>query len=153
YWSNELLGFKIGDLVLKRIANRLLDEMPEKGHLAHVNNNEFVFTVQNYETKETVIEFADKIIKRINKQLAVERYELYITTSIGISFYTENGEKKLTILENAHSALNRAKRLGKNNYQYLVPKDISSHKKYMLEKDLRHAISNEEFELYYQPQV
>src|SRR5699024_2152720 len=104
--------------------------------------------------KDKIEQLAKIIIKRIGEKLVVQDYEIYVTASIGISFYPENGKDKLAILENAHSAVYHAKSLGKNNYQlYSFNRDIDSHKKYMLEKDLRHAIENKELEIYYQPQV
>src|SRR5690625_2414461 len=154
HWITNYLGHQIGDKVLKVIANRLISLCPENGFLAKENSDAFIFIVYNFHDKEGVFNIAEHIIQHIAKPVKVEDYEFHVTASLGISFYPDNGDRKLILLENAHTALYHAKSLGKNNYQiYSFDRDISAHKKYMLEKDLRQAIINEEFEVYYQPQV
>ncbi|MFA1822258.1 EAL domain-containing protein [Virgibacillus oceani] len=151
---NDSLGYQIGDKVLINVANRLISILPENGYAARLGSNDFIIIIENYKYKEAIFSFAEKMITTIRERLTVKEYELHITTSIGISFYPEDGANKLTLIESAHSALYHAKQQGRNNYQiYSFSRDISSYKKYMLEKDMRKAIENEEFEIYYQPQV
>lgn len=151
---NHSLGYQVGDMVIHQLAERLREIVPSTGYLARLNNNDFVMILQQYNGKEEVFELAQKTIQSIGKALMVKDYELHITTSVGISFYPEDGTNKLRLLENAYSALYHAKQQGSNNYQfYSFSRDISSYKKFLLEKDMRRAIVNEEFELYYQPQV
>src|SRR5690625_1379652 len=148
------LGHHIGDKVLKQIANRLRSLCPKNSFLAKENNDAYVLVIYNYPDKTTVIDLVKSIMEDISKSLKVEKYKFYVTASMGVSFYPDNGADKLTLLESAHAALSHAKSLGKNNYQiYSFDRDISAHKKYMLEKDLHQAIEHEEFEVYYQPQV
>lgn len=153
-WVTDYLGYQITEVALKNIANRLIAILPPKGYLARTDNDSFVFIIPNFKNKDFINQLAEKIIKTIENQIMVEEYELFISSSIGISFYPDNGDNKLILLENARTALYHAKKLGKNNYQiYSFDRDISSHKKYVLERDLRKAIQNEDFEIYYQPQV
>lgn len=153
-WITDQLGYQISDLVLKKIAQQLISLLPESSYLANINHDNFIFILANYSSKDDVEELAKQIIKRVRAQIKVEEYELYVTASIGISYYPENGLDRLSILEKAHVALERAKNIGKNNFKvYSLNRDIDSHKKYILELDLRHAIRNEELEIYYQPQV
>jgi len=128
--------------------------MPEGGYLARLSSNDFIMIIKNYGSKDEVYSLAKKIIKEISKPFSLQGYELNVSTSIGITFFPEEGKDKLTLLENAHTALYKAKKVGKGNYQlssHLT--DISSYKKYVLDRDMRKAIKNEEFELYFQPQV
>lgn len=153
-WIIDFLGHEIGDLVLKKIANRLNAFSIENNYLAKVDSESFILLIANYQAKQFIFQFAENIRKTVSEQITVDGYEFYVTASIGISFYPHNGENKLVLLERAHTALYYARSLGKNNYQfYSFDRDISSHKKYMLEQDLRKAIQNEQFEMYYQPQV
>lgn len=153
-WIIDYLGFKIGDQVIKMIAKRLNELRPDNAFLAKESNDSFVYILANYTDDEEVIHFVEDMMNRVADKLNVEGYEFYITTSIGISFYPKHGTDKLILLENAHSALHYAKRIGKNNFQiYSSDRDISAHKKYTLERDLRKALENNEFELHYQPQV
>lgn len=151
---NDSLGYQIGDEVLKNITNRLVSILPEDGYLSRISSNDFIILIKTFASRNYVFNFAETVIQTIEKPVHAEGYELHITTSIGISFAPEDGDNKLALIQNAHAALYHAKRVGKNNYQlYSFSRDISSYKKYILEKDLRKAIKNEEFELYYQPRV
>lgn len=153
-WIIDYLGHDIGEMVLKKIANRLISMGHENSYLAKIESDAFVFVVRHDEDKETVFQFAEDIIKKVKEKINVKGYEFHVTASIGISFYPDNGQENLILLERARTALSKAKQLGKNNYQiYSSHRDFSSHKKYLLEKDLRQAIQNEAFEIYYQPQV
>src|SRR5699024_2869296 len=151
---NDSLGYQVGDDVLKTVANRLISTVMESAYIAHINSNDFIIIIENFTSKDAIFSLAEKIMNSVGKGMSVHGYELYITASIGICFFPEDGNNKHTLLERAHSALYHAKNQGKNNYQlYSFSKDISSYKKYLLEKDMRQSIINEEFELYYQPLV
>lgn len=151
---NDSFGYQIGDEALKIIANRFSSIIGSKGFLSRLSSNDFIMLVQNYQSKNEVYQLADTIIRETELPFVINDYELHVSTSIGITFFPEEGEDKLLLLEHAHSALYHAKKEGKNNYQlssHLT--DISSYKKYVLDRDMRKAIENEEFELYFQPQV
>ncbi|SOC25723.1 diguanylate cyclase/phosphodiesterase with PAS/PAC sensor(s) [Ureibacillus xyleni] len=151
---NDSLGYSIGDEALKAIAKRFETLTPQDGYLARLSNNNFIMILKNYQTKRDIYKLAEKIIHTTKTPLMVQEYELHVSTSIGITFFPEEGINKKTLLENAHSALIQAKKQGKSTYQsssYLT--DISSYKKYVLDRDMQKAIANEEFELYFQPQV
>lgn len=151
---NDSLGYSVGDEALRLIAERLKRLSPKDCFLARLSSNDFIMIIKDYIRKDDVYNLAEKIIQNINEPIIIQEYELYVATSIGITFYPEEGKDKKKLLENAHSALYQAKREGKNNYQlssHLT--DISSYKKYVLDRDMRKAIENGEFELYFQPQV
>ncbi|RKQ16940.1 EAL domain-containing protein [Ureibacillus endophyticus] len=151
---NDSLGYHVGDEALKLIGKRLSAMVSQDVYLSRLSSNDFIMVVQHYSSKQDIHKLADNIIREFENPLIVQDYELYVTTSIGITFFPEEGKEKLVLLENAHTALYKAKKEGKNNYQlssHLT--DISSYKKYVLDRDMRKAILNEEFELYFQPQV
>lgn len=151
---NHSLGFQIADKVIKRVSNRLINVLPENSYLAKLDYDTFALIINDYENKEAIFQFAERILEVIENELIISDYKVYITASVGVSFYPDYANKKETLLNNTKTALFHAKRRGKNNYQiYSFNRNIDSFKKYMLEKDLRKAIENEEFELYYQPQV
>ncbi|MGJ9457966.1 EAL domain-containing protein [Oceanobacillus sp. CF4.6] len=151
---NDSLGYQVGDEALKMIADRFVLMTPEEGYIGRLSSNDFVIIVKNDSSKASVNTLAKKLIQRMEEPITAIDYELHITTSIGISFFPDDADNKLTLLEHAHSALYHAKKHGKNKYQiYSISKDISSYKKYILDRDMREAIVNEEFEIYYQPQV
>ncbi|MFD1849081.1 EAL domain-containing protein [Oceanobacillus bengalensis] len=151
---NDSLGYHVGDELLIRVTNRLTQALPESGFLSRISSNDFVILIKDYASKDSLFQFAEDIITRIQKPMTIKEFDLQVTTSMGISFFPEDGRDKLTLLENGHTALFHAKKHGKNNYQiYSNSRDISSYKKFILEKDMRKAYVNEEFEIYYQPQV
>ncbi|CAM5211571.1 PAS domain S-box-containing protein/diguanylate cyclase (GGDEF)-like protein OS=Ureibacillus acetophenoni OX=614649 GN=SAMN05877842_104167 PE=4 SV=1 [Ureibacillus acetophenoni] len=151
---NDSLGYDIGDEVLKIISTRLKSIIPNNAYIARLSSNDFVITLHNYSVVDEINQLADQIIQVIKKLITVEEYEIYMSTSIGITFYPEEGTDKLSLIENAHAALYLAKREGKGNYQLFThSKDISSYKKYILDRDMRKAIINEDFELFFQPKV
>lgn len=151
---NDSLGYQIGDLVLQETSKRMQSAITEDCYLTRISSNDFVILVTDYPDKETVFKLSEDIIHAIEKTLIVDGYDLHVTTSIGVSFSPEDGDSKLTLIENAHAALYHAKQMGKNNFQlYSFSRDITSFKKYILEKDMRKAIEHDEFEVYYQPRV
>ncbi|MDN4494630.1 EAL domain-containing protein [Ureibacillus aquaedulcis] len=154
YIINNSLGYQIGDEALKKIALRLSDLTPQDGYLARLNSNDFILLVKNYDDEKEVYQLAEKILRSFEEPITIQDYVLHMTTSIGITFFPEEGDRRLTLLENAHTALYQAKRQGKNNYQlFSHSRDIPSYKKYVLDRDMRQALLNEEFTLYFQPQV
>lgn len=151
---NDSLGHYVGDLVLKRIANRLLSISSKNVHVTCLSNNDFVIIIEDFPSKKFVADFARKLTQIIDQVIIVNEYKLHVTTSVGISHFPSDGTEKVELLANAHTALNRAKQDGINNIEfYSLAKDISSFKKLSLEQDMRNAIENKEFELYYQPIV
>ena len=151
---NNSLGYSIGDEALQFIAKRFKATIPKNGYLTRLSSNNFIIIINNFGSKQDVYSLAKKIIKEISEPFTIQDYELHVSTSIGITFFPEEGREKQILLENAHTALQQAKKEGKNKYQlssHLA--DISSYKKYILDRDMRKAITNEEFELYFQPQV
>lgn len=151
---NNSLGYQIGDEALKKIALRLSDLTPEDCYLARLNSNDFIMIVKNYRDEKEIYQLAEKILGTFEKSITIQDYVLHITTSIGITFFPEEGERRLTLLENAHTALYQAKRQGKNTYHlFSHSRDIPSYKKYVLDRDMRLALLNDEFTLYFQPQV
>lgn len=151
---NDSLGYFIGDETLKFVADRLEKGMPKDSYLARLSSNDFIMIIKNFENKKEVLQYAKTVIKKIREPFTIQDYELNISTSIGITFYPGEGREKLTLLKNAHTALYKAKKEGKSTYQLSSHEgDISTYKKYALDRDMRKAISNEEFELHFQPQV
>ena len=91
----------------------------------------------------------------LNEPFNIKEYQLYVTASIGISTYPENGESSLELLRNARSCIIRMlQKNGKNNYQILShSSSIQSFKTYSIGRDLKKAIENNEMILYFQPRV
>lgn len=151
---NHRMGYEIGDDLIKHSAKRLTKEAPVHHYLARISTHTFAMILPDNVDKDYISRIAKHISNQMREKFIIQDYDIYVTVSMGISFYPDDALKKEELLTNAQSALIHAHRLGKNNYQfYSHEQDIDSFKKYVLEKDLRTAIDEEQFELYYQPQI
>ncbi|CAM4031295.1 EAL domain-containing protein [Paenibacillus alkaliterrae] len=153
-YINDSLGHSVGDRLLKQIADRLAECVQEKGTLYRLGGDEFAVLLPYVLALNDAVDIAKQIIKSIDHMFIVDEYELYLTTSAGISLYPNDGEDAQSLMKYADTALYRAKEQGKNNYQiYHSSMNIQTYKIFLLEKDLRRALLRDEFELYYQPRL
>ncbi|KYG90498.1 hypothetical protein A0U40_05870 [[Bacillus] sp. KCTC 13219] len=151
---NNSLGYTIGNEALKILAQKLKNMTPSDGEIARMGNNSFMILAHNHANKNNILKLAEDILKNIQQPFTIQEFELSVTTSIGISFYPEEALDERTLLEKAHSALQEAKKKGKNNYQLSSHvASISTFKQYILERDMRKAIIEKQFAVFYQPQV
>src|SRR5699024_8383840 len=96
---NDSLGYQVGDDVLKTVANRLISTVMESAYIAHINSNDFIIIIENFTSKDAIFSLAEKIMNSVGKGMSVHGYELYITASIGICFFPEDGNNKHTYLK------------------------------------------------------
>jgi len=150
---NDTLGHSVGDKLLKVVAERLKSCLRDSDFVSRQGGDEFTLFLQGT-TRDEAEAAASEIIKRMEEPLTVEQMNLYITPSIGISMFPEDGDSIDILLKNADSAMYLAKERGKNNYQFF---STSLHQltvnKLMLDSELRKALDNSQFELYYQPKI
>lgn len=153
-YINDTLGHPIGDKLLKQISLRLKGLIRDHDVLARLGGDEFALILPNISSVDRIIDFSKEIIKSLEDPLPVEDYELFITASIGISVFPNDGEDVETIIKHADSALYKAKDKGKNTYHFYTPSiDAESYRIFTLESDLRRALELNQLELYYQPKI
>lgn len=153
-YINDSLGHSIGDRLLQQISDRLSQCVHEKGSLSRLGGDEFALLLPDVNGLNEVIDVAKRLIESIDNMFILDEYELYITTSVGISIYPNDGDDSQALMKNADTALYRAKEQGKNNYQiYHSSMNIQTYKTFLLEKDMRKALLENEYELYYQPRL
>lgn len=150
---NDSLGHKIGDEVLKIIAKRLKSVLKNKV-IARFGGDEFVVMLEKVTDKKTVETIAKKILKEIKKEIFINNQKCYLSGSIGISFYPDDAKDFDTLLKYADTAMYKAKREGKDRY-YFFNSTMSKEAdlKIQIKSNLIKALKNNEFELYYQPQI
>ncbi|SES91822.1 PAS domain S-box-containing protein/diguanylate cyclase (GGDEF) domain-containing protein [Oceanobacillus limi] len=150
---NDSMGHGVGDLLLKEVSNRLKSCVNHIEGLARYGGDEFIVSLVNKDSQE-VANIAKTILQSFVEPFYIETYELYITPSIGVSLYPTNGEDVETLVRKADSAMYQAKSKGKNNFQF-YRSNHSNHifERLEIEADLRKAIGQQEFELYYQPKI
>lgn len=153
-YINDTLGHSIGDQLLVAVSDRLQNLRENRDFLARIAGDEFAVVLENNTKVEDAMPIARKLIKEMGEPFFIEDYELFVTSSIGISFFPVDGEDSATLLKNANHALRKVKDLGRNDWQIYSPSmNIESYKTFRLESDLYKAISNQEFYLDYQPKV
>lgn len=153
-YLNDTLGHLVGDLVLVNVAERLNDFYLMGCTVYRQGGDEFNVVIPNC-NREVTAKIAQKILQLFSKPFFLNSQEYYISPSIGISMYPNDGNDVPTILKNADEALYRVKEKGKAHYQFYRADML--HTKIIniveLETNLRKALDRDEFVLYYQPQV
>jgi diguanylate cyclase (GGDEF)-like protein len=150
---NDTLGHNIGDQLLQVVAGRLTSAVPEGATVARLGKDEFALIMENIIQAEDSAKLAQKILDLFSEPFTWDAQDFFITASIGIAVYPEDGTDVDVLMTNADSAMSRAKRMG-NNFQHYTPAmNAQSMKRLELENDLYKAIQREEFVVYYQPQL
>ena len=151
---NDTLGHEVGDRLLQALAERLTASVREGDTVARFGGDEFVVLLDDVGSDKDIGAVALKVLETLAPPFAIDGQNLYVTASIGVSLYPNDGEDSGTLLKNADIAMYRAKDLGKNTYQfYSADMSARAFERLTLESSLRHAIERNEFRLYYQPQI
>ena len=151
---NDTLGHSVGDDILKIVARRLKSVTGEEHIASRFGGDEFLILLKNIKSFTKINIFTARIMKLFEETWAAANNDFYLTASIGVSIYPDNGTKFEELLKNADTAMYMAKSKGKNNYQlYNSAMNDLAIKKMNIEKGLRKAIKSREFVLYYQAQV
>ena len=151
---NDTLGHDYGDLLLKQTSDRLLSLVDPEDCIARAGGDEFLIMKPNIESNESAIQFAESIIDCFNIPFHLNSETAYVSMSIGISLYPDNGLDSTTLTKTADIAMYHSKESGKNQCCIFnkVMEEQLSHKNIIIEI-LRHAIHNSEVYLLYQPQI
>ena len=151
---NDTLGHEVGDNLLRQVAALLQSLIGEGDTIARLGGDGFGILFEDLGSLDRVAAQARKILEACTHPQYVAGHELYIAPSIGIGVYPEDGDDANTLLKNADVALHRSKDQGGNNYQY-YSSDMTSKafERLSLETSLRRALENEEFRVYFQPQI
>lgn len=151
---NDAKGHSVGDKVLKEIACRFAQSLRPNDILARLGGDEFIIMLDDVARPEQAGAIAEKLLKTSSQPVIVEGDEYYISSSIGICLFPEDGKSLEELQKNADMAMYKAKRKGGNNYQYFKKEmKLAANEHIRLEAALRKAISHNEFVMYYQPQL
>jgi polar amino acid transport system substrate-binding protein len=151
---NDTLGHSVGDVLLKQVAQKIKSILREVDTVARIGGDEFIILQPQIKKISDATRIADRILEKFQNPWVLKGKEYYITTSMGIGIYPNDGQDEQTIFKNADTALYRAKELGRNNYQlYAESMNAKVMQKLDMESNLRRAIEREEFVLFYQPQI
>ena len=156
---NDTLGHHNGDVLLQQIANRIGSLGREENTVARLSGDDFVILItelpsQSEQAKERAMLIAKSYKDQFLQPFTINNQEYYVNTSMGISFFPNINESAYDVLKRAEVAMYHAKKQGRNRIE-LHQKDMDEEISVILdvENRLRAAIKNNEFELFYQPQV
>ena len=157
---NDSLGHSIGDILLTLVAQILTDQKRSGDVVFRIGGDEFVYILCNIGDTEsdainTSITVANRIIESLAKPIDINEFSLHITPSIGIAIFPDkfdDGNDSENVLRHADTAMYRAKKQGKNCYEFFNPEmHIEASKRLIIEDHLRKALKNDEFNLVFQP--
>lgn len=151
---NDKLGHAAGDALLKAVAERLQECLRETDIVARLSGDEFAILQANLPRPGGSVELAQKILRQLAKPFSLEGRQVHISTSIGITLFPLDQAEPDQMMRNADLALYRAKKLGRNRYQFFSPQlNAELLQRQRLEEEMRQALVRHEFLLYYQPQI
>jgi len=151
---NDSFGHHIGDIFLQEIAQRLKLVAREVDFIARLGGDEFCIIVNNITDENSVAEIAKRCLQKINQLLILDNHQINPKASIGVALFPKDGKTEAELLKAADTAMYLAKQTGKQRYIFFSP-HMASQIQQRLDKErmLREASANEQFVLFYQPQV
>lgn len=163
---NDVLGHKRGDILLQEVAKRLgrsirvTDSLGSSGvpeatnPLSRVGADEFSVLLPGMGKVDLASRVARRILKDLSTPFDLDGNATFVTASIGISFYPNDGDNAETLLGSAVSATSHAKKRGCSNFEFYDPSlNLEAAERLKLENQLRQAVENKEIRVYYQPKV
>jgi diguanylate cyclase (GGDEF)-like protein/PAS domain S-box-containing protein len=151
---NDSMGHEVGDELLIIMANRLSSSVREIDTVVRLGGDEFVILLTNIDDTNDIFLSMQRVLEAVAVPLTINSLDYLVTCSIGVSIYPNDGLDANALLRNADTAMYKAKKAGRNNFQiYTQALNIALTERVTLEYNLRQAIELEEFILYYQPKV
>lgn len=151
---NKAMGYLAGDDILVKTAERLRNVTEESITLARFEGDEFAVLLPYRNKMEELVPFLNRILVEIRAPFVLENETLMLTASIGIAVFPQDGESADILVKNASQAIDRAKMEERNSYRFFTDDlDEIFRNRLRMENDLKNAVLNREFLLYYQPKV
>ncbi|MBQ5940774.1 EAL domain-containing protein [Massilia sp. AB1] len=151
---NETLGHQAGDMVLQRIGQRVQGLLAAGDTAARVGGDELMLLFADGMDEETVLARVERIQEAIAAPLPVNGQDYFLSSSVGLAAYPDDGEDAETLMKNARVAMRRAKEARSNHPQFFTAAmNADAGDRLRLERDLRHALERGELLLHFQPQV
>ncbi len=151
---NDHYGHSVGDQLLTQVANRLKHCVRSTDKVYRLGGDEFTIILKSVENQTLIEKTANRVVKSISGAFEINHLTIHITSSVGTAVFPNDTKDVETLIKNADMAMYEAKKVGKNCFQSFVQsmQDLATHK-LNISNDLKEAIENNEFVLYYQPIV
>ena len=151
---NDTEGHKGGDELLIKMVERINHRLRKQDTLARIGGDEFVILVELVKSKNNIENLCEALLETISKEFIINSRPQYVSSSIGIALYPQDGITPDSLLSNADMAMYDAKNNGKNAYRFYHRKlEAHAREQMDIERELRKAIDNQELEIYLQPKI
>ena len=151
---NDSLGHLIGDQLLQSVAIKLRSCLRDSDTLARVGGDEFNLLLPNINLKQDAATIARKILVELEKPMELEGVEVFISFSIGIAIFPQDGDTIDSLIKHADTAMYHVKEHGKKNFEFYDAEMRTKHGRHLsLETGLRNALELDQFRIFYQPQI
>jgi diguanylate cyclase (GGDEF)-like protein/PAS domain S-box-containing protein len=151
---NDSLGHAVGDLLLKEVALRLVNQLRTGDTICRIGGDEFVVVLPEIKRASDAAQVAQKVIEELSRPIPADERELTVTPSIGIAVFPDDGRDAETLIRNSDAAMYHAKEKGRANYQFFTAAmNQAASRRIALESGLRRALGKDELRVHYQPLV
>jgi diguanylate cyclase (GGDEF)-like protein len=151
---NDSMGHKAGDVLLMTVAARLRSALRDTDTVARLSGDEFVVILTEHEDQKLSVDVVQRLMDSVAQPVMLGSKEFFVTCSIGVAVFPTDGAPADSLIEHADIAMYRAKKLGRNNFQFYTPAmNEEATERVRIESALRNALERDEFVLHYQPQV
>ena len=151
---NEQFTYQAGDQLLLALADRLRAHSGRLGALARLGGDQFALVQADIDQPYEAAELAQSILDDLEAEFALDHEQIRLRATIGITLFPEDGDSTEKLLQKAEQTMTLAKSRSRNRYQfYIASVDSEMRRRRELEKDLRDALSRNQFHLVYQPQI
>jgi diguanylate cyclase (GGDEF)-like protein len=151
---NDSFGHDFGDRLLVEVSEMVEKVIRKSDSIARLGGDEFLVLLNQIEDDDIIIDTVQKIMACFKEPFTLDHHQFYITSSIGIAIYPNHGQSADELIKNSDAAMYKAKDEGRNTYNFYTD-DMTEKalERVLMETELRQALKNEEFEVYFQPQV
>ena len=151
---NDQFGHEAGDRLLTQVAANFKKIVRQTDSVARIGGDEFIVLITDIDRETTLITKIESLLREASGGLEFEGHRVAVSASIGVALYPEHGDNAETLLHHADQAMYQAKHDGKNTFRFFT-EDINAkaHRQRELQDNLRRALPNDEFTVFYQPIV
>ncbi|MFZ3183878.1 MAG: EAL domain-containing protein [Pseudomonas sp.] len=151
---NDSLGHELADQLLRQMSKRISQSVPEAHTLARLSGDEFAVLLDGFGSLSSLARLASRLLGKLRQPVTVGGQELVVSASIGISLLPDNAREISTLLSQANMAVQHAKHLGGNTFQFFTDNlQACTLERLQLENQLRKAITEGQLEVFYQPKL
>jgi diguanylate cyclase (GGDEF)-like protein/PAS domain S-box-containing protein len=151
---NDSLGHPVGDKLLRSIAIRLVDCVRSTDTVSRQGGDEFVVLLSEVNRADAAAVMANKMLEVIAKAHSIDKHDLHVTASIGVSTFPDDGMNAETLIKNADTAMYQTKENGRQGFRFFTQAmNARAVERHSIEEGLRRALHRHEITLHYQPKV